>query len=1597
MKKLIIFCITLLAIKYSNAQQTVESKEISFKISYIYTTNDTILALIKAGSNDGLKLNATGRVRSVYRKDAGTEGYAELGFFRIIYLRKDTCGAIITLNKKYSSKDSVREGDLITAYINIPKKDYHSLYFDLATMNIQFKDLNNKNFTTPAYIYQHDSKHLEDSLNKLIIADIKDVYFSLKDLFKPTDEVNKIIDSGRYKGKSVMEVMRDVKETDLKHFLQFVKSYPGKYIGYTWKSSETFATWVLNKGLTSAYEIKDELYSLRNNKTAFTKYALEHKASIKKEGTITTLGDESIDLIAADEFAKAKDILDFGFEIANAINDTSGKAILAICKAEWYQNQEKYTEAIPLCDESIKLATLCKNYNIEIQAHFKKIYCFYKISKYNEGRKAIAIVEKRLEELKPLIDASTYNFNLRKRYDYAGWIDYDAGNYKDALTNFIKAIQISKSINTFQSKNDLAVSYEYIGLTYNNQGLYKEALPYFDSSVAIYKNFGKKKLEAIITNRIGYSNFKLGNYNKSIDIYTKTFTTLIQENDYNNASYSKSMLGQSLWNLGKYNEAIASHKEAIQYGKVANNNSRIAFSWEKLGDLFKLTGEKTKALDAYDSSANYYAVIKDSSSIINNFNNVGDVYKNDKNYTKAVEYYNKAYGYAKSLNSKKQLINSLSNIAGAYFSYDSSAAKKYYKQCLELSKSEGDIVNQFYCLLNLGTLESRNYHFAASSNYLNQAVAISNKISSKEDIGFLYNSMGNIAYWQLDFTKAEQHYDKAMQIYDSIGNKTEYIKNINNIANLYISKGNFDVAEKKYKQSIAIAESISNKLLKADALNALSYLYQLQGEINKGFATNDSAMQLYTTTGSNSSLADGYITKGILYSTQGEYAKSVAAYTTADSIYTLEKMEFARATSINNIGNVYYLQADYEKALAAFIEAEKKLTPGIIDETYLLINVNIAECKFYLKQYKEAEKQLLELLPLIQSKQLNRLACATTLVLGKLYYTINQYNNAEKYLTSTKEIGVKNNETERIVESSIYLGKTYSALTKNEQAYNNLITAANISTQFNITKLNWEALYELGLYHYNNNKPDSAITYFKKAVELVEKNTNNLYGGESAKKKYSQDEKKVNLYSKLVAALAANNKTEEAWFYANKSSNAALKDKIGTITVNSNDKEKQNAVNKASALLQQQNAIEKSITDLQSKNNTQQNAQQIQQSAEQIASLNKKREIVASEYLNYIQKLIETYPDLSEYFKKNANPEEFKKYKSKLPADAAALLYLINDNQLLIFSVTNEKIGIKVIDMKEDINTTITQYIGLLNVPGKSSGTGTLQLRSTVLRERKPVTGVTFTETSEKLYNLLIKDVLPDIKDKKKLCIIPNGRLTNIPFQCLGQRMPDSSFHFLVEDYSIFYTSKLDIFLDNSNSEKNFASFTAFGNPDKSLPSAKTEVTEIGKIITKATVYTEEAATEEKAKNSLAKNKYVHFATHGILDYTDFKNSYLKFASDNNDDGKLTIEEVKTLDIDNCELVTLSACETAISQELKKGWYVSPANSFLINNVKSVVASLWSVDDNATSILMKEFYKNLQTMGKADALRKAQETLSKDPKYVHPFYWGAFVLYGDWK
>ncbi len=107
------------------------------------------------------------------------------------------------------------------------------------------------------------------------------------------------------------------------------------------------------------------------------------------------------------------------------------------------------------------------------------------------------------------------------------------------------------------------------------------------------------------------------------------------------------------------------------------------------------------------------------------------------------------------------------------------------------------------------------------------------------------------------------------------------------------------------------------------------------------------------------------------------------------------------------------------------------------------------------------------------------------------------------------------------------------------------------------------------------------------------------------------------------------------------------------------------------------------------------------------------------------------------------------------------------------------------------------------------------------------------------------------------------------------------------------------------------------------------------------------------------------------------------------------MHDVYELDLRNfTNLVVLSACQTNLG-ELSKGDEVIGLNrAFIYAGTPILIASLWKVDDKATSVLMEWFYTHLKKgMGKAEALRQAQIDTRKD--HPHPFFWAAFVLAGD--
>jgi CHAT domain-containing protein len=131
------------------------------------------------------------------------------------------------------------------------------------------------------------------------------------------------------------------------------------------------------------------------------------------------------------------------------------------------------------------------------------------------------------------------------------------------------------------------------------------------------------------------------------------------------------------------------------------------------------------------------------------------------------------------------------------------------------------------------------------------------------------------------------------------------------------------------------------------------------------------------------------------------------------------------------------------------------------------------------------------------------------------------------------------------------------------------------------------------------------------------------------------------------------------------------------------------------------------------------------------------------------------------------------------------------------------------------------------------------------------------------------------------------------------------------------------------------------------------------------------------------------------------------------DDGVLTALEVAELDLGRAELVVLSACETGLGETAGGEGVLGLQRAFQVAGARSVVASLWKVDDEATRKLMERFYEEMWQKGRPrlEALRQAQLTVLREgyargmvrrdkadkADRVPPFYWAAFVLSGDWR
>lgn len=338
-----------------------------------------------------------------------------------------------------------------------------------------------------------------------------------------------------------------------------------------------------------------------------------------------------------------------------------------------------------------------------------------------------------------------------------------------------------------------------------------------------------------------------------------------------------------------------------------------------------------------------------------------------------------------------------------------------------------------------------------------------------------------------------------------------------------------------------------------------------------------------------------------------------------------------------------------------------------------------------------------------------------------------------------------------------------------------------------------------------------------------------------------------------------------------------------------------------------------------------------------------------------------------------------------LDADTTLVEYYVTPKRTLAFIITCKTLKAISLNVSQ---SELTQKINTLRELFRRSRSLT---DTSLLR-------LTTEEYLQPLHKWLIAPLKPYLTTNT-IGFVPHNIIHYLPFAALtdGNR-------YLGDEYSFFKLPNASMlrFLPKKRKLKT-DTILVLGNPSIREPldlleSAEQEAEAIAKIYNAKPLLNKDAS-ESVVKLNAKRAEILHLAAHAIYNEKYAQSSTIYLAPDAQNDGNLEVREIYGLDLTAAtNLVVLSACEGQLGQLGVGDEVVALNRAFLYAGTPSVIASLWIVSDQATTVLMQGFYKYLQNgFGKAEALRQAQMDLrTKYPEYRHPYFWAAFELTGDW-
>jgi CHAT domain-containing protein/lipopolysaccharide biosynthesis regulator YciM len=892
------------------------------------------------------------------------------------------------------------------------------------------------------------------------------------------------------------------------------------------------------------------------------------------------------------------------------------------------------------------------------------------------------------------------------------------------------------------------------------------------------------------------------------------------------------------------------------------------------------------------------------------------------------------------------LASSLMAEGSLYFlSAEYKLAEELYNKAYKISRRKNLEEPEGKILVNLGIMDDLKGDIGSARKKFNQAAAIASRINDFEGEASAYSELGVSFSFTNDLIESKKNYQKSYEIYKPLGNKVRLSLLSQNLGKIYLNLFSYQKALEYFQEGLK-------------------------------YAGENKRAQVLNLTG----LAD-------CYTNLSNYSKALSYYKEAHEIAS-EIKELALSAEIDyGLGILNHSLDRFSSALKYFRSAKKEADqaedPFLTADIYHKIGISY----FELDSLEKSEEYLNEALSLSKKYGIPYTEAQCLIDLAIISFTKNEFDKSGEFLIKAKGIAGRNQFRHLLANAVLNEGKIAEAKNLFNAARKKFKECLRIAQQLPEYDLIVESNYRLAKLFEKNNLEEAAESYYKSALISIDEVSVPLFNEGRIQISYFAAKREI--YEKYAEFLLNRERYREAFeLIDNSRSRNTMRNlkniKLETLVNNKN-------------LLDEFYDTEWAVSS---------------RFYDKILL-----DSVQAKYKMMKEDLIKQHPRMEKYLQltKKYSIDEIQR---ELSTGENIVSIYSDDNSTFLFLLTKDKFFPFHVDIGKD------RVTGLVSGISPYFEYGFSESRSYYNQDLFAFN----VEAAFNLYSEILKPLVDKIPDDEKIIFSPSTELISVPLEFLVTKYDakESLYEYSAKDYLIYkndisYIPSCGMYIEQKNNKlRNNEKVLIAGNPSINrrlkgfdelrgilddlngtprnfmlmpLKYSGDEINQISSIIKADKVLSASNATESNFKSNAEMNKLIHLSTHSFLFEKQplilFSNSY-----DPVNDGFLEAGEIVKMKL-NSDLVVLSSCNSGLGEIDPSEGILGMTKAFFEAGAKSVVVSLWDVNDKYTSKFMGLFYKRLaEGYDKSKALRMAKIDFINEYS-PNPYFWGAFVLSGN--